>query len=455
MQKQVSTKQADTMITDLTQGNVVKLLLVFSAPLFVSNALQAIYNIVDMIVIGRVVGGAGMAAVSTGGNILHILTFLAMGFSSAGQIIIARDVGTENMDGVKKAIGTMFTLLLSMAIIMSVICFFIRTQILDLVNTPPEAYAYTMDYTVICIAGLVFIYGYNIVSAILRGMGDSKRPFYFVAIAAIMNTILDIVFVAFFHMEAMGAALATVIGQGFSFLFSVLYLYKNRESFGFDFKPISFLPDGKTIGRLFALGIPMALQSAAISVSMTVVAAWVNSFGYISSAIAGILGKLNMMMGIMSQSVTTAAGSMVGQNLGARKYKRVPQILFWTFTISLIMAVISSVVLWMFPDPIFRMFTKDEKVLVEASVIILPCVLNFLGAATRSFAFGIINGSGNAKLNLAVAILDGVLSRIGLAYLLGFAMAMGPLGFWMGDALAGFVPCIIGGVFYLSGRWKA
>ncbi len=443
------------MIKDLTEGNVVKLLLVFAAPLFVSNALQAIYNVVDMIVIGHVVGGVGMSAVNTGGNILHLVTFLAMGFSSAGQIIIARDVGTGNMDGVRKTIGTMFTILLAMALGMSVICFLVRDWLLGLVNTPPEAYKYTMDYTLICIAGLVFIYGYNIVSAILRGMGDSKRPFYFVAIAAIMNTILDILFVAGLHMEAMGAALATVIGQGFSFLFSILYLYRNKESFGFDFKPASFIPDGITIQKLFALGIPMALQSAAISISMTVVAAWVNSFGYISSAIAGILGKLNMMIGIMTQAITTASGSMVGQNLGAKKYKRIPQILFWTMALSLILAGISSIVLWIFPEPIFEMFTKDKAVLAEASIIILPCILNFLGAATRAFAFGIINGSGNAKLNLAIAILDGVISRIGLAYLLGFGLAMGPLGFWMGDSLAGFVPMLIGGTFYLSGRWKS
>ncbi|MCF0109170.1 MAG: MATE family efflux transporter, partial [Erysipelotrichaceae bacterium] len=185
-----------TMTKDLTEGSVPKLLLSFAAPLFVSNALQAIYNIVDMVVVGQVIGGTGMSAVATGGNVLHILTFMAMGFSSAGQVIIARYVGSQNQDGVKKTIGTMFTLLLSMSLVVSIICFLLRGWILDLVNTPAEAYKYTMDYTVICIIGLFFIYGYNVVSAIMRGMGDSKRPFMFVAIAAVMNMILDIIFVA-------------------------------------------------------------------------------------------------------------------------------------------------------------------------------------------------------------------------------------------------------------------
>ncbi len=454
MANSTTKKQHTTMITDLTQGNVVKLLLIFSAPLFVSNVLQSVYNIVDMIVIGHVVGGTGMSAVSTGGNVLNLLMFLAMGFSSAGQILIAKYVGENDRDSIKKVIGSMFTLLLSMSVAMSVICYLIRDTILRLVNTPPEAYQYTMDYTIICIFGLIFIYGYNIVSAILRGMGDSKRPFYFVAVATVVNLILDIVFVAFLDMAAMGAALATVIGQAVSFFYSLIYLYQKRESFGFDFNPKSFIPDKRISGRIFALGIPMALQSAAIHISLTVVAAWVNIFGVVSSAIAGIYGKLGAVMGTMSNSTTTAAASMVGQNLGAKKYKRVPTILFWAMGISAIMAAVCSIALYLFPEQLFLLFTEDMSVVSAAFIIILPSILNFFGCAARTFAFGIINGSGNAKLNLAIALFDGMISRIGIAYLLGFVLDWGPFGFWMGDAIAGYVPLLIGGIYFLSGRWK-
>ena len=176
--------QKATMVKDLTGGNVTKLLLQFAFPLFISNALQAIYNIVDMIIVGQFIGGAGMSAVSIGGDILHLLTFVAMGFSSAGQVLVARDVGARRMDQVQRTIGTMFTFLLSTSLIISVICFMLRHNILGWLNTPAESYAYTLDYTVTCIVGLIFIYGYNIISAILRGMGDSRRPFVIIAIAA-------------------------------------------------------------------------------------------------------------------------------------------------------------------------------------------------------------------------------------------------------------------------------
>lgn len=442
------------IVSDLTQGNVVKQLLVFAAPLFVSNLLQAVYNIVDMIVIGNVVGGVGMSAVAIGGNILNLLTFLAMGFSSAGQVLIARFVGAKDKASIKKVIGSMFTILLSLALTMTLICSFIRHKLLKLVNTPEESYDLTMKYTIICISGLVFIYGYNIVSAILRGMGDSKRPFYFVAIATSVNLVLDVVFVVYLRLSAMGAAMATVIGQAVSFIFSLVYLYRKKEDFGFDFKLKSFIPDPVVTGRILKLGIPMALQSASITISMTVVAAWVNSFGVISSAIAGVYSKLNSVVGIMANSITTASASMVGQNLGAKKYERVPRILGSAFTISAIIGIICSIVLLLNPQTIFRMFTDDMTVVSSASVIIIPALINMGGCASRTFAFGIINGSGNSKLNLAVAILDGMISRIGLAYFFGFVLEWGPRGFWTGDSLAGFMPIIIGGIYYLTGRWK-
>ena len=445
---------SNTMVRDLTKGNVAKLLLQFAFPLFLSNALQAIYNIVDMMVVGQCIGGAGMSAVSIGGDILHLLTFLAMGFSSAGQVLIAQDVGANRLDGVKRTIGTMFTFLLLASVTMSVICFLIREPMLNWLNTPKESYQYTMDYTVTCMVGLVFIYGYNIVSAILRGMGDSKRPFVFIAIAALLNIILDIIFVAFMGMEVFGAALATVIGQGVSFVVSLIYLYHKRESFCFDFKLKSFKMEKKALKRIVALGVPMAIQSAAVSLSKTILMAWINMYGVVFSALAGVYNKINVMSGIISNSFTTAGSAMVGQNLGAKKDERIPAILKTVNTCSMIITVVLSAVMILMPNQVFAAFTGDKEVLAVAGILVAPIVLNFFGAATRSVSFSLINGSGNTKLNLAVAIIDGIISRIGIAALLGFALKMDCLGFWYGDAIAGFVPIMIGLCFLLSGKWR-
>lgn len=443
-----------TMVTDLTNGSVTKLLMKFAFPLFVSNALQAVYNIVDMIVVGQYIGGVGMSAVSIGGDVLHLLTFVAMGFSSAGQVLISQDVGAKRMDAVKKTIGTMFTFLLGISLVISVGCYFIRDLILQLLNTPAESYDYTMDYTVTCIVGLFFIYGYNIISAILRGMGDSRRPFVFIAIAAVVNIVLDLVFVAVFNMEVFGAALATVISQGISFVIAFTYLYINRKSFGFDFKPASFKIDSQAFKKLVALGVPMAIQSAAINLSKIVLTSWINLYGVVFSALSGLYNKINMMIGIVSQSFTTAGSTMVGQSLGAGKYNRVPKIMKVVLYCSMLISTVLSVALFFFSEPIFRMFTNDEEVLAIASIVVIPAILNMYGSATRSVSFSLMNGSGNAKLNFAVAIIDGMISRIGISALLGFAVGMGCRGFWYGDALAGFMPMVIGLIFFFSGKWR-
>lgn len=449
----MSTKNS-SMVKDLTSGNVAKLLLSFAFPLFISNALQAIYNIVDMIVVGQFIGGAGMSAVSIGGDILHLLTFVAMGFSSAGQVLVAQAVGAKEMDRVQRTIGTMFTFLLGASLAISFVCFFLRNAMLGWLNTPAESYAFTLDYTVTCIVGLVFIYGYNIVSAILRGMGDSRRPFIFIAIAAVVNIILDLLFVAVLDMKVFGAALATVISQGLSFVIALIYLYRHKESFGFDFKLKSFAIEKQSLKRLCALGIPMAIQSAAVNISKIVLTSWINLSGVVYSALSGIYNKVNMMIGIVSNSFTTAGSTMVGQNLGAKQYKRVPTIMRTVITCGLIVSTACALAMLLFSQQIFDMFTTDAEVLATASILVIPSVLNFYGSATRSMSFSLINGSGNTKLNFAVAILDGMIARVGIAALLGFAFKMGCQGFWYGDALAGFMPFVIGMCYYISGKWK-
>ena len=450
----MSDNRSGSMVRDLTEGSVVRQLFVFATPLFVANALQAVYNIVDMVVVGQVIGGAGMSAVSIGGDVLHLLTFLAMGFSSAGQVIISQFVGAKRTDDVRRLIGTMFTLLLSTAAVIAILCFLVRRPLLNLLNTPPESYAFTMDYMVTCVVGLPFIYGYNIVSAILRGMGDSKRPFLFIAIAAVMNTVLDILFVGFLGMEVFGAAFATVIGQGASFLISLVYLYRRREEFGFDFRPESFRIDPRVLPPLLSLGIPMAIQSAAIHISKTVLTAWINAEGVVFSALSGIYNKAGMMMVIVANSFTTAGSAMVGQSLGAGKYDRVPRIFYSVLTIGISFATVFSAIFLLFPKAVFELFTGDATVLAESTLLVFPLILNFYGAGTRLGAFTIINGSGNSKLNLLVAIIDGVISRLGFAALFGFALGLRCQGFWYGDALAGFMPIAIGLTFFLSGKWR-
>lgn len=449
----VSSKEK-TLIKDLTVGSVPRQLLIFALPLVLSGILQAAYNMVDMIVVGRYLESAGLSAVSIGGDVLMVLTFVAMGFSNAAQIIISQYVGANRPDKVSKMIGTLFSFLGGCALVMTVVCLLLRNFILEWVKTPAESWDYTMDYVVTCMVGLVFIYGYNLVSAILRGMGDSRHPFLFIAIASVLNAVLDLLFIAVFDLGVFGAALATVIGQAVSFVCALVILYRKRKEFMFDFKPKSFRISLDMLKPLISLGVPMSIQSAAVSISRVYVNSWVNSYGVIASAVSGMGHKLEMVNNTIVHGFTTAGASMVAQCIGAKKYERVTKVILTSFVINGIFGAFFILCTVCWPRAVFGIFTSDTLALDMAVTYVPVAVVSFIGGIIRPSMFSLINGSGNSKLNLAVALLDGIIARIGLAMLLGLVFDMGVYGFWYGNAFAGWVPFFIGTVYYFSGRWR-
>ena len=268
-----------TVIRDFTKGNITKGLIVFSAPLFLSNLLQIVYNMVDMVVVGIFCGTEGISAVSVGGDVVALLTFLGMGFGGAAQVIVARYIGGGRRERLGKFIGTASVFMLSATLVISVLGLIFRHQILILMNTPTEAYTGALDYSVVSMLGLVFIYGYNMVSAVLRGMGDSKHPFIFVGVAAALNVGLDLLFVGALSLGAMGAALATVISQGVSFISSLVFLVIRRESFGLAVTFSDFIrPNRAMLSELVKLGTPMAIKTASIQFSKLFVNSFINGY---------------------------------------------------------------------------------------------------------------------------------------------------------------------------------
>ncbi|MBQ8088751.1 MAG: MATE family efflux transporter [Clostridia bacterium] len=447
-------EKKQTIIRDLTSGSVPGTLLRFSLPLFLSGLLQMVYNMVDMIVVGRFVGTEGLSAVSIGGEVLQLITFVAMGFSNAGQILISRYVGEDRKDKIGEMVGTLFTLLMSLALIIMAVFLFSYQDVIRWLNTPEEIWEYTRQYSITCVYGIVFIYGYNLVSAILRGMGDSKHPFQFIAIASLINVALDVLFVGPMGMGPIGAALATVIGQAVSFLFALRLLYRNREQIHFDFAPKHFRIYRSVIGPLLSLGIPMVIQSAAVTFSMLFVNAYVNAYGTVAVAVTGVARKLEGMIGVVSQAISSAGGAMTSQALGAGKVKRVPKIVYHAIWIVAIPSSVFALVTAFRPEWLFGLFSDDPAVLTMALTYIPVAMVQYLGATLRPASFALINGSGNSRLNLLVALLDGIVCRIGLALLLGVTFHWGISGFWYGNAFAGLVPFAIGGAYLISGAWK-
>ncbi len=443
-----------TLIQDLTTGSVTRQLVWFALPICLSNLLQTLYNLVDMVVVGQFVGSAGLSAVSSGGELINVSTFMCMGFASAAQVMISQFVGLDNREAVSRVTGTTATICLSLSLVMTVVGYCLTDTFLGWIQVPEEAWADARGYTQVCFLGMFFIYGYNTVSAILRGMGDSKRPLLFIAIAAVTNLILDLLFVAVFDMGAMGAGLATVIGQALSFVCSVIYLYRHRAAFGFDFRLASFKPDGKMVGLLIRLGVPMMLQHALITVSMLVITGFVNTYGVVASAVTGVGNKLGSVMTVITGALTTAGATMIGQNFAAGKKERVSKTVYISMAIGLVTATVFSIAMALFPEEIFALFNSEEAVVTMARSYTLVAIVNFYGFALRAGANALINGLGYASFGMFVAIMDGVVTRIGAALLFGLVFDWGIQGFWWGTTIAGYVCAFLGGGYFFSGRWK-
>ncbi len=443
-----------SFIHDFTSGPVLSTLLTFSFPLFLSNLLQAIYNVVDMIIVGQIVGETGLSALSIGGDISSLLTFVSMGFSTAGQVVISQYIGAGLREKLSKFVGTMFTFMLLCAVGMSVLCLLLREQLLTLMNTPFQAWDQALAYSTTCACGMVFIYGYNIVSAILRGMGDSKRPLMFIAIAAVLNLVLDIWFVARLDLGAFGAALATVIAQAISFLTALVYLYRKRDYLGFDFAISNFRMDRVELSILIKMGVPFAIRSAAVHFSKLFVNSWINSYGVTISAVTGAAYKVDMFANLMGVAINTAGSSMVGQNIGAEKYDRVPKILGAAYMLTFICFAAMITIICLFPSQVFGLFINEVDVLLVCLEYVPISVVNFVCSALRDGMNTFTGGCGNYKYNFAVAIIDGLIARIVLSLLFGLWMGMGYFGFWLGNAVAGVTPFVLGVIYYLSGRWK-
>ena len=443
-----------TMIRDLTSGNVTRLLLTFSFPFMLSNLLQTVYNLVDMVVIGQYCGSIGLSGVSIGGEMLHLFTFICMGFCSAGQILISQLVGAGDRHGVSRIIGNLFTFIFFLGVVLMAFGLLTVDQLLAWMNTPTEALSQARDYTVVCFLGVIFIFGYNIVSAILRGMGDSKRPFVFIAVASVLNLILDILFVIGFKMEALGAALATVIGQGVSFVISLVYLFKRREAFGFDFHPASFKPEKEYIIPILRVGTPLAIQQCAIIISSLFVQSYINAYGLVACAVNSVGNKLSSVMSVVTSAINNAGSSMIGQNLGAGKTNRVKQIISSSMLFCIAIAAVLSILMALFPKQIFGVFDDDPEVLMMAVTFVPIAILNFFGFALRAPFNALVNGLGFASMGLFIGIMDGVVARIGLTMLLGVVLGFGIKGFWYGNVMAGYATFFIGGIYYMSGKWK-
>ena len=439
---------------DFTQGNIAKQLLWFALPFMASNALQVLYSTIDMVIVGEFVGTPGLSAVSQSSQIVNFATMVCLGFSNAGQVLLAQAQGAGKRKEMNDIIGTLFGFIAALAVVFSVAIVAIQDWILDVMNIPAESYEMARDYLIICAAGLIFTAGYNMVSAVLRGMGDAKRPFLFIGIASGVNLVLDLVFTGALGWGVAGAAWATIIGQAVSFLFSLYYLYRRKEAFGFDFRRESFRPRLRYIGMIAGLGTPMAIQSGCINLSMLVVNSMINDISVVASATFGVGVRIDDIVNKISQGIQYAAVPMISQNIGAAKPERAKQVVYRAWMYSVGFTVLCMALYVTLGKELFMLFSDDVLVHEMSGEFVRAILVMFPAFAVMRGSGAFIQGIGNAKLSMVLAILYGVVLRIGLSWLFGIYLGWGFFGFVLGYGLAPYGYAIPSMLYFLAGRWK-
>lgn len=350
---------------ELTEGRIGPALMRFAGPFLLASFLQALYGAVDLFVVGRYADSAAVSAVAIGSQVMQTVTWIIMGIAMGGTVLIAQKIGEKNEEGSAQAVGTVAVLFAMIALVLTLVMALAAKSAVALMETPPEAVDAAVAYIFICSCGLPFISGYNGVSGIFRGMGDSKTPVYFIAIACVINVAGDFLFTGAMHMGAAGAALATVSAQAISFLAALWYMYK--KGFPFPFHRRHLRLQKKAALAILKVGFPIALQDALVNVSFLIITAIINTMGVTASAAVGVVEKIIGFAMLPPGAIASAVATMTAQNIGAGKADRAKKSLWYGISFSLIFGVLICTYIQFFAQSVTAIFTKDSAVIVAAA----------------------------------------------------------------------------------------
>lgn len=350
------------MVNNLTKGSVLTNLLRFSLPYLLSCFLQTFYGLADLFIIGQFNGAASITAVSVGSQVTHMLTVVIVGFAMGSTVIISRNIGAEKFRQAAESIGNTVLLFGFLAVIMTSVLLFATDTVISVLATPAEAIAETKQYLTVCFIGVPFIIGYNVISSIFRGLGDTKKPMYFVAVAGVINIVLDYIFIGPLEMGAMGAALATIIAQCCSVIFALVAIRK--MSLGVAVSKKDFKYNGRIIGNILKVGTPIALQDGFIQISFLVITVIANSRGVDVAAAVGIVEKVIGFMFLVPSAMLSAVSALAAQNAGAGNHERGRKTLFYGIYISVGLGLVFAVVCQFKAEWIISVFSKTETAMI-------------------------------------------------------------------------------------------
>lgn len=411
-----------------TQGSVVKNLIRFSLPYLLSCFLQTFYGLADLFIVGQFNGAASISAVSTGSQVMHMFTVVIVGLAVGSSVTISRLLGEKREKDIPYIIGNTSVFFLVFSVISSFLLILAIPFLLELLAVPLEAVDETRQYLTVCFMGSIFIAGYNVISNIFRGLGDSKTPMYFVAIAGIINVGLDYLFIGPWHLKAIGAAYATVLAQALSVVFAIVYAMRKMKFIAL--QKHHFYLQKKYLRELLKIGLPIALQDGFIQVSFLLITVIANKRGVDVAAAVGIVEKVISFMFLIPSAMLSGVSTICAQNAGAGFHQRAVKTLYAGIMISSGVGFMFCLLSQLLATDIMEMFTREETVIIMGRQYLKAYSIDCILAAVHFCFSGFFTAYQKSYISFIHNVFSIVLVRIPGAYLVAslFKDTLFPMG---------------------------
>ena len=434
---------------DLTTGRPAGLILRFATPMLLGNVFQQLYNVTDSIIVGRFLGKEALAAVGASFPLIFMLVSFIIGIAS-GSTIIAQYFGAKDMAKVRRSIDTMYIFLFFASLLVGILGIAFSEPVFRLIRLPEEVIPQAALYMQVYFTGILFFFGFNGTSAVLRGLGDSKTPLYFLIISTLTNIVFDLLFVVVFRWGIAGAAMATVFSQAGAFITLVIYLNKKHPLINLSWRKLAW--DREVFRESIRIGVPTGFQQTFVSLGMLALLRIVNDFGTDTVAAYSVAGRIDGLASLPAMNFGQALSTYTGQNIGARKISRVGEGLRATLRMSSMVAVVTSLIIMIFREPLMTLFTSDPEV-IQIGARYLLIVGGFYVLFSSMFVIGgVMRGAGDTIVPMFITLLSLWLFRIPLAAIL--SRSIGVDGIWWAIPIAWFMGMTLSFLYYRTGKWK-
>ncbi len=435
---------------DLTEGKPSMLILQFATPMLIGNVFQQLYNVVDSIIVGNFLGKEALAAVGASFPLVFMLISFVIGIAGGSAVIISQYFGAKDIQSVRRSIDTMWIFLFFASIIVTLFGILFSGKIFELIRLPADVVPQARLYFNVYVSGIILFFGFNAVSAILRGLGDSKTPLYFLIIATLTNVVFDLLFILVFKWGIAGAAIATVVSQGGAFISAVIYLNRTHQVFDLSWRKLEF--DRYIFRKSLDIGLPSGFQQTFVSLGMLALFRIVNGFGTDTVAAYSVALRIDSLASLASMNFGAALSTFAGQNLGAKKPERVYAGLMATLKMSSAVSLAVTMLVILFRHSLIAIFSSDVEVIrIGAEYLLVVC--SFYVVFSAMFVIGgLLRGAGATMIPMFITLFALWVIRIPASW--WFSQKFGSIGIWWAIPLGWIIGAGFSWIYYLKGNWR-